>query len=367
MLNVGHGDSFIVELNAIETSDQTHWGVVDCQTLSTNGQVPALEFFRSRPEIVKLDFVCLTHPHSDHFTGFRELFEYFTSEGREIEEFWDFGLTSQKALSFSKDYSDYSELDWIYDKVLEQSKRRHRLGRTFYRILNPGTLCWQKGETSIIALSPSSHHVLSATEKVSDWFSHSESRGELVGDANTLSIVLILICGRQAALLGADASSAVLKDALPLWAKESRRIGAEDHFALVKVPHHGSWHTNYAPLWNDFCKSGRTVAFVSGGIRDNLPSVEFLQNMKLRQIRVYCTNLGLACQDVEKEVSDSPLNPKTEFALADLFDGMSEDLRPGFGRCTATLLSTNEFIRIDTQFNVPCVYVEGAPCRVAPR
>jgi hypothetical protein len=89
--------------------------------------------------------------------------------------------------------------------------------------------------------------------------------------------------------------------------------------------------------------------------------------MKLRQIRVYCTNLGLACQDVEKEVSDSPLNPKTEFALADLFDGMSEDLRPGFGRCTATLLSTNEFIRIDTQFNVPCVYVEGAPCRVAPR
>ena len=46
------------------------WGVVDCCASSNSDESKnsTLEFLRSR-SITDLEFLCLTHPHADHYKG----------------------------------------------------------------------------------------------------------------------------------------------------------------------------------------------------------------------------------------------------------------------------------------------------------
>lgn len=58
------GESIVVEF-----PDGT-CGVIDCHTQSgTNLEKNPVCCFLSQRRIKQLDFVCLTHPHDDHFSG----------------------------------------------------------------------------------------------------------------------------------------------------------------------------------------------------------------------------------------------------------------------------------------------------------
>ena len=81
LLGGGKGESVVLKL------PDGQWGVVDCYSGSvTNPDAnPTTQFLRSRG-VTTLLFVCLTHPHDDHFLGMVKLIEEFRPR-----EFWRFG------------------------------------------------------------------------------------------------------------------------------------------------------------------------------------------------------------------------------------------------------------------------------------
>lgn len=62
VLGAGRGESIVLRL------PDGGWGVVDCCASSSSDESKnsTLEFLRSR-NIKELEFLCLTHPHDDHY------------------------------------------------------------------------------------------------------------------------------------------------------------------------------------------------------------------------------------------------------------------------------------------------------------
>lgn len=87
ILNVGFGDSIIVEFPADQTG-QRSYGLVDCYKFEKTKQY--LEKLRSvRPGNAKLKFICATHPHLDHING---ILPFLKDKEYQPEEFWDSGF-----------------------------------------------------------------------------------------------------------------------------------------------------------------------------------------------------------------------------------------------------------------------------------
>ena len=83
-LNVGHGDSIVIEY---VRSDASVFGVVDSNT-SRNTDPPVLHKLAELGART-LSFVCITHPHADHYKGIYDLFKCYKGS---IESFYTFPL-----------------------------------------------------------------------------------------------------------------------------------------------------------------------------------------------------------------------------------------------------------------------------------
>src|SRR5687768_11084144 len=70
------------------------WGVVDCycRDVGSPARNPTLQLLKQEGAR-ELEFVCLTHPHDDHYRGMSHLFESFP-----VRNFWRFGALSLERL-----------------------------------------------------------------------------------------------------------------------------------------------------------------------------------------------------------------------------------------------------------------------------
>ena len=86
VLGAGKGESIVLQLS------DGRWGVVDCfAPSSTNAETnPVLRFLRER-DVRELEFLCLTHPHDDHYKGMSHLLEAF-----DVKYFWPVAGLSEK-------------------------------------------------------------------------------------------------------------------------------------------------------------------------------------------------------------------------------------------------------------------------------
>ena len=76
--NVEQGDSIILEW---EDDGISRIGLIDCKNaFRTN---PTINFIKAL-NLTKIDFILLTHPHQDHFSGFSELLDYCIQNNIEI-------------------------------------------------------------------------------------------------------------------------------------------------------------------------------------------------------------------------------------------------------------------------------------------
>jgi len=82
--NVGQGDTIILDWE-VEKGIRK-FGLIDCN-LVNNGITPVTQHIRNN-NIKEFEFVVLSHPHSDHFSGFPKFFEYCRTNGIEIQTFF---------------------------------------------------------------------------------------------------------------------------------------------------------------------------------------------------------------------------------------------------------------------------------------
>lgn len=92
MLNVGDGDAIIVKFPKV--GEKNVYAVVDCYNAKKT-----IAVFESLETIVPgekpdfhIEFICATHPHSDHIAGMGKLIKWCIEKDVDIHQFWDSGF-----------------------------------------------------------------------------------------------------------------------------------------------------------------------------------------------------------------------------------------------------------------------------------
>ncbi len=277
VLNVGLGDSIILEL------PDNNWGVVDCCRTSGQIEPPALTFLKDKERnIEKLKFVCLTHPHSDHFHGMLDILEYFGAEKRGIEYFWGFGIGKKELKYFKSQFGsekEYKELRDLYDFIIEKVTEDKRIK---YRMLGEGTDCLNIGSVKIKSYAPISGDVLEYFEK---WGKDKIT----TKDENLLSVVLVITFGDTNVVLGADTIS--WEEILKAWSEDCEHEKRKPQFHFVKVSHHGSKDGNHAGLWKSFTEGEKSVAVISANAKPGIPHRETIVSIISSKTKLYSTGI----------------------------------------------------------------------------
>ena len=100
ILNVGDGDAIILELPRYGDETIRRFGIVDCG--------PNEKAFRylerllpDQPSDYWIQFLCITHPHRDHYGGIDPIMEtYDVGVHKRIRQFWDSGFQAD-AVSYN--------------------------------------------------------------------------------------------------------------------------------------------------------------------------------------------------------------------------------------------------------------------------
>lgn len=148
-INVNHGDATIIEFPDYQSQNTAHFGVVDFGAKRKDDRGFTRDYMKALFDLREdndtnfkciFEFICVTHPHNDHYGGLRRFMDEFTAPNIlnkcEILNFWDCGFRTT-----SSDYN--AELDRI---AQNQSI-------TFVRV-SSGMEC-EFGETRISVLAPS--------------------------------------------------------------------------------------------------------------------------------------------------------------------------------------------------------------------
>ncbi len=297
VFNVGHGDSLLIEFPG------PRWGVVDCNSLTPAAEPPVLQFLRER-DVRHLAFVCVTHPHLDHYLGLARVCDYFSTEGRSYDYFVDFGVPYPDiARATGATQTAHLELQRLYQATHARFRSR-TAGATRY--LGWHHIHFQRGlsgRTPRRPVSADNIRIQALSPDPLQYIATLQRLAERRLQPNELCVSLLVECGRppRAArlLLAADLEE-------PLWRMLALAYG---EFAggplwadLVKVAHHGSARSNPAWLWSEQLAArpadspAHPLAVVSCSGGAHSPSAETLQSANGAGFRLRCTNRGPACK-----------------------------------------------------------------------
>lgn len=292
VLGGSKGESIVLKL------PDGRWGVVDCcsESISDANANPTTRFLRGRG-VDKLFFVCLTHPHDDHFLGMSKLIEEF-----EPEEFWRFGCLGHehivKLLTYhaikakktpeNKELSSSSEeLNAVFDVVFDRVVNKRVMSgcransRTVLHPSRPGS----RATYTIECLSPT----LPQTERYERAIVNCIGPDNQIAKTlprsrhNDISLVLKITYGKTKIILGGDLEK-------PGWEDVVKETGATRLSALaVKVSHHGSENGYCDGLWGHFSREGRPIAVVTPYHRHSLPKPSALDHISPHAREIFST------------------------------------------------------------------------------
>ena len=250
-------------------------GLVDCYKLSDLDKVSEL---LKANKIQTLDFICWTHPDSDHSIGLKEIIDSYVSsdtyiwipEGVDAQEI-KCGPKIQTLFSYLKDCS--INMNPMFN-VYSASDNKDLL---FYN-----SICFQKG-TDGFPLKMSSYAPNSKIVRKQKYMD------EFI--KNDRSIFFSLDLGDIRILLTGDIEDETIKH-IP-------RVFSERHVHLIKIPHHGSRSsTQFLELGWDMCDIACSTVYRKG--RSNLPEKEIMAQYKQNAQHLFCTGK----MDNENETED---------------------------------------------------------------
>src|SRR5207249_4152890 len=84
--------------------------------------------------INRLDLVCLTHPHDDHYTGMEAVLRYFNTDGRSVGTYCTCGIEAKQIHTWIKRRNrpesavrEYERLNKYVDELMESKPPRIKL------------------------------------------------------------------------------------------------------------------------------------------------------------------------------------------------------------------------------------------------
>jgi len=321
------------------------WGVVDCYASSLQDPAQnATHRFLVEQGAEELEFLCLTHPHEDHYRGMSRLLEDFR-----VRLFWRPAAMSGQRLKWllkaaridalrsgaDRVVEDADELERLFRLVKESRSRRNDpliprnagLGTQLFPVrLDPAA------HFRIWALAPSGNQADRYEERLGKCF---DADGRIVdrlpySEHNIVSMAILLEFGETRLILGGDVVT-------PGWVDVLNEFGAGRLSAhAVKVSHHGSTNGYCDGLWSAFGENGKPVAVVTSFRRSRLP-----QRAALEHIREFASRVATPCLPaVSREELPVPLSinapVRSRKALRDTFSAWSDSQPCPTGRYSLT-------------------------------
>jgi len=280
VVSAGKGESVIVEL------PNGSWGVVDCYTRSIADDSKNLTIMFLRQHNVRsLEFVCITHPHADHYRGLNQLLKGF-----EVKYFWRFGAFIDRDLFKLTTYFEEAAIDddneeGDADQLTEAfhtAYYKHEKGyiKKIFRLHDDMRIYpLQAGpnpDFQISTIAPSADQITEYEKGLARCF---DSSGRLSHELshqrhNDVSVALLIRYGETRVILCGDVEAAGWSETLELFRPEDLKAHG------IKVSHHGSATGYTVDLWRYFSASGKRVHAVVAPFRQfGLPKREALEHI----------------------------------------------------------------------------------------
>ncbi len=282
--DVGQGDSILFEWHD-EGADKI--AIIDCNKKSRTN--PVLEHVK-KCKYKEIEFLILSHPHIDHYSGMTELLKYISSEGIIIKSF---GHTLHL---LGNDYHKY------LNGVEVDTKSKRALETLFYNVhelRNNGiikkvdfiverTLINITKDIFLKCLSPSNIEAEIFMRAVD--LQPRKNKTLASQSANYLSTVFKLIVGDKYYLLTSDGEQETFKR---LMSENVHKNLIDKALILSQVPHHGAERNHYEPFWNYVTKTDAPKAVVSAGLQGTYehPHLSVLLSFHRCGYTIHSTNI----------------------------------------------------------------------------
>ena len=306
---VGAGDCIVLKLpdGAI--------GLVDSCVPPWCDATPALDYLRKQGGA--LSFMCLTHPHLDHYGGMLQL---VNDNSIDIAEFWHpFHADLYEVVNYKSHVCQYGKSASISDMASYENRAAEfpRL-MNWARDLPPGkersmvagrVMRRVENLYEIVALAPSELATSLYARRIRWAWEHRASVQPKYEDR--VSAVLLIRFGDARIILGADAMRANWQEILrgPYFQPNA------DIAHCFKAAHHGSKYGFYHKMWPSLVRNGGDILVSAGSSR--WASREFVESAS-REHTLWCTGRGPSClsnrgpsafrhlDDVSKEETGHP-------------------------------------------------------------
>ena len=299
--NVGHGDTIILEWQNGE--GQNEIGIIDCHLRNGKSNL-AVEHIKNRG-YRRINFMILTHPHTDHFSGFQSLLEFCKDQGIKIGRFWhtaDYHKLLLEELADNKIIDGKITLNDFFDSFVNREEDKNRLKKLFREIAALERNHTLK-ETAIVNSSSS----LRLNKKLWMEFlspSYTELKEYYKGifnldpgekmeirkrennpKSNLLSLFTRISTDAWSVLLPSDSTKSTIER---ITKDCQERLNTK--IVALQIPNHGSLQSHFEPLWANIPGKENAPVFVSVGSKYGLPAREVIHFFDNNYKEVHITN-----------------------------------------------------------------------------
>lgn len=362
ILNVGHGDSVVVEFRA--DGMEPSFGLVDSNKRGVE-VAPALQLLQ-RLGATRLAFIALTHPHADHFRGMYEVLQHF---GNQVDNIFSFPIDREPkrltafATAYAKAYENAEN-----PKDIEIATELLSILLHFVQ-LNERDPRWEcpvgDGARMHVPAMPGVDVTLILPDaRVKGEFFTAIDRGQSVLKSdrnNNLSLAIRFQYGGHQVVLGGDGTNENWMWVRKRTPSQTGKEFGSTRASAVKLPHHGS-KLDCGPLVLDYLfgmedetksAESKRIAIISADGRSH-PAPEVLKDLHRRGIQPFCTGLSKLCSGgiPLPSISSNVIDQRLVTFVAQVAEPSAKP-SPCQGNITLTLDSNGQ-MTIVPQHNSPC-------------
>ncbi|PIF45950.1 beta-lactamase superfamily II metal-dependent hydrolase [Chryseobacterium sp. 52] len=291
--DVGQGDSIIIEWS---DNGVNRIGIIDCN--KKGGTNPVVEHIQQL-QCSEIEFIILSHPHSDHYSGFLELFYYLENNNICINHFGH--SFSTISVEYWKWFEVTSSESKNLSEIIHKANQLRALGilKKFFLVTEHVKLPINGIEIS--TLSPSHAELEIYQNQVK--FDAIVNKKQASKAANYLSSLFYIKKGDSTVLLTSD----VEKNTFDRIHNDG---SLNDHlFCLCQAPHHGSYNNYHDIFWDNLKTIDVKNVVFSSGINEKYkhPHLITVNSFVNNGYGINPTNLVYGIQEFLDEIDSKTL------------------------------------------------------------
>lgn len=274
--NVNQGDSIVISWG----NNPIRYGIVDCNCDNGN---PVLEHFK-KLECNELEFIILSHPHTDHYSGFVDFLKHLKAEGIKVKTLaWTFDNVICPV--FIKYYSTSKQrmLHDFLEAIFQDKDSANPVIQRWLRI-DMDTSDYKLGENiSLSFRSPNPMEIGDYSRKMAKVLT---GKAKGIPDLNLFASIIEIKVLDKAVILTSDAPKIYFERLVRYYQR------LETIFSLVQIPHHGSTRNYIRAFWENLKHIELCPAVFSVGDNkhDRLPNAQVVKDIVDFNYDVYATN-----------------------------------------------------------------------------